>query len=114
MILNGLVISSDVQAMGFYDQVTGALRPSFSVVLTVIDEDEGERYECQFTDGFPLLETLKQRARDGAAPEELEALRDQLRQELPQKMERFPIRVKKVKSKGFIRLSASLQEAAVA
>jgi hypothetical protein len=114
MILNGLVISADVQEMTFYDQVTGAPRPGFSVVVTVIDEDEGERYECQFTEGFPLLEELKQAARQGASPEELEAIKGQLQQQLPQKMDRFPIRVKKVKSKGFVRLSASLQEMAVA
>ena len=110
MILQGFVLNADILASGFYEQVTGALKPGYSVTVTVVEdeEDSKEVYQCQFSDGFPTLEMLKQELKQngGQLPQDvLDQRVAQLRTELPPKMTPIALRVRRVKAKqGFLTL----------
>ncbi len=45
MLLQGLVLSGQVLESTFYDQVTGAAKPGYSVKLTVLDAEAGKEVE---------------------------------------------------------------------
>lgn len=107
MLLNAIVLGADVQkSEGFYDQVTGARKPSYMVVLSVIDADTHEKFDCQLTDGFPHLDELKELRRQGQPDDVLDDVAAQLRAELPQQMSRMTLEVVKFKGKSaaFIKL----------
>lgn len=113
MILQGIVFDGDVLESTFYDQVTGQPKPGYSVKLTVIDQDGGERYECQLADGFPTLDELKAQKKQGQPVEVLQQLAAQLRAELPPKMTPVMLDVRKIKGKGsFLTLVCRLAQAA--
>ena len=118
MILQGFVLNADVLTSGFYDQVTGALKPGVSVTLTVVEdeEDSKEVYQCQLSDGFPTLDMVKQEIKQngGLLPQDvLEQRVTQLRAELPPKMTPILLRVRRVKAKqGFMTLVCRFAQAA--
>ena len=110
MILQGFVLNADVFTSGFYDQVTGALKPGISVTLTVVEDeaDSKEVYQCSLSDGFPSLDMVKQELKQngGHVPQDvLDQRVQQLRAELPPKMTPIVLRVRRVKAKqGFMTL----------
>ena len=100
MLLNGLVLKSDVLESTFYDQATGAPKPGHSVKLTVLDADTDETYECQLTDGFATLEQLKDLKRQGQPIDVLQQVAAQLRTELPPRMTPITLEVVRIKGKN--------------
>jgi hypothetical protein len=113
MFLQGIVLSGDVLASTFYDQVTGMPKPGFSVKLVVLDADTDEKYECQVSDGFASLEQLKELKRQGQPTEVLQQVAEQLRTELPPKMTPITLQVRRIKGKGsFLTLVCRLAQAA--
>jgi|SRR5581483_10219149 len=114
MILNGIVLSSDVSSMMFYDQMTGApQKSSFSVRLTVLDADTDEKYDCQFND-FAGLDELKDLRDKNAPPQAIEDAVNRLRASLPPKMTPLTIEVRKVRvKKGFMSMACRLLNVAV-
>lgn len=115
MLLNAVVVSGDVQESVFYDQGTGAQKPQFVVNLTVLDADTDEKYECQVTEGFPLLEELKDRKRNNEPVDVLRQVADQLRASLPAKFTPLQLEVVKLKGKqvAFLKLVCRLVGAGV-
>jgi hypothetical protein len=113
MMLNGLVLSSDVLESTFYDQATGAPKHGFTVKLTVLDVDTDEKYDCQLTDGFATLEQLKDLKKQGQPVEVLQQVAMHLRTELPPKMTPMTLEVVRVKGKsGFLTLVCRFAQAA--
>jgi hypothetical protein len=116
MILQGFVLNADVFTSGFYDQVTGALKPGISVTLTVVEDeaDSKEVYQCSLSDGFPSLDMVKQELKQngGHVPQDvLDQRVQQLRAELPPKMTPIVLRVRRVKAKqGFMTLVCRLAQ----
>jgi hypothetical protein len=89
MLLQGLVLSGQVLESTFYDQVTGAAKPGYSVKLTVLDAETDEKYECQLSDGLPSLEQLQELKKQGQPADVLRQVATQLQAELPPKMSHF-------------------------
>lgn len=116
MLLNALVLESDVKENVFYDQMTGTPRPGYSVELTVLDVDTKEKYVCRVNDGITRLEEIKQLSREGQPADVLAQVVDQLRQELPPEMSRLPLEVLKLtgKSAAYIRLVCRFAQVAAA
>src|SRR3954471_2818392 len=114
MILNAIVLSGGVQESGFFDQLTGVQKPSYTVNLTVLDADTNEKYDCQLTEGFPRLEELKEARRQGAPADVQRQIAAQLEAELPPKMATLPLEVLKFKGKqaAFIKLVCRLAHVA--
>jgi hypothetical protein len=106
MILNAIVLSGGVQESGFFDQLTGVQKPSYTVNLTVLDADTNEKYDCQLTEGFQRLEELKEARRQGAPIDVQRQIASQLEAELPPKMSPLTLEVLKFKGKqaSFIKL----------
>ena len=100
MILQGLVLSGQVLESTFYDQSTGQPKPGYSVKLTVLDTETDEKYECQVSDGFPTLDTLKELKKQGQPPDVLRQAAAQLEMELPPKMSPIALSVQRIKGKG--------------
>ncbi|WP_338253486.1 hypothetical protein [Dictyobacter halimunensis] len=113
--MNAIVLNADVLESTFYDQVTGMPRPGFSVKLTVIDADTFEKYECQFSGGFPELEELKQLKQVNAAQEQYDEIVNRLRANLPATMSNINFDVVKIKGKGsFLTLVCRLPQGVAA
>ena len=116
MILNGLVLSSQVLNNTFYDQMTGEVKPSNSVKLTLLDADTDEKYECQFNSGFPVLEEIKELRRLKAAQDQIDDALARLEASFPPKMTPLTVEVVRIKGKGsfhtlscrFMRVSATV------
>ncbi len=100
MMLNGLVLSGDVLESTFYDQATGAPKHGYTVKLTVLDVETDEKYDCQLTDGFAMLEQLKDLKRQGQPVDVLQQAAAQLRSELPPKMTQIALEVVRIKGKN--------------
>jgi hypothetical protein len=100
MLLQGLVLSGQVLESTFYDQVTGAPKPGYSVKLTVLDAETDEKYECQLSDGLPSLEQLQELKKQGQPADVLRQVASQLQAELPPKMSQIALQVRRIKGKG--------------
>ena len=100
MLLQGLVLSGQVLESTFYDQVTGAAKPGYSVKLTVLDAETDEKYECQLSDGLPSLEQLQELKKQGQPADVLRQVATQLQAELPPKMSQIALQVRRIKGKG--------------
>jgi hypothetical protein len=113
MFMNAVVLEADVQESTFYDQVTGAPRPGHAVKMVVVDADTHEKYECQFSGGFPELEELKQLKQQGGTPQQFDDAVARLRQNLPGELTRFEFEVVRIKGKGsFLTLVCRLAQVA--
>ena len=110
MFMNAVMVSGDVQESVFYDQTTGAQKPQFVVNMTVLDADTDEKFECQVTEGFQLLEALKKAKNDGEPVDVLRQIADQLRAQLPPKFTPMQLQVLRFKGKqvAFIKLVCRL------
>jgi len=110
MRMNAIVMGADVQQSVFYDQMTGQEKPSYAVVMTVIDADTQEKYECQVTDGLSGLDELKGLKQQGAPADVLEQAAVRLRAGLPPQLTRLQLEVLKLKGKSaaFIKLVCRL------
>ena len=117
MLLNAMVLGADVQkSEGFFDQGTGMRKPSYMVVLSVIDMDTKEKYDCQLTNGFPRLDDLKELSRKGEPDDVIEQVMAELRAELPQVTTFLTLEVVKFKGKSaaFIKLVCRFPQGAMA
>ncbi|GCE48237.1 hypothetical protein EI42_06137 [Thermosporothrix hazakensis] len=111
MFLNAIVLSATVQEMSLYDQVTGAKKPSYSVIMNVLDADTDEKYTVQITSGFASLEQLKLLRKHNEPEQVLQQAAQQLQTELPPKMTTMALEVLKVKAKsGFLTLICRLAQ----
>src|SRR5579875_287563 len=72
----------------------------FTVKLTVLDVETDEKYDCQLTDGFAMLEQLKDLKRQGQPVDVLQQAAAQLRSELPPKMTQIALEVVRIKGKN--------------
>ena len=99
MLLQGMVLSGQVMESTFYDQLTGQPKPGLSVQLTVLDVETDEKYQCQLSEGFSMLEQLKDLRRQGQAID-IQQARVQLEGELPPKMASIALEVRGIKGKG--------------
>lgn len=97
MLLHAIIICSKVEEVMFYDEKTGAERPSFWINMTVIDDDTCEKYDIQVTDGYTSLSELISLKRKNAPADELRKIADHLRNELPQKFEKLDFKVLRLK-----------------
>lgn len=100
MLLQGLVLNSQVVESTFYDQMTGQPKPGYSVRLTVLDSETDEKYDCQLTDGFATLDQLKDLKKQGQPADVLAQVAQQLQSELPPKMASIALQVRRIKGKG--------------
>lgn len=118
MLLDAVVLSGEVRKSEYYDQMTGALKPGYSVNLTVIDAATDEKYTVQLTDGFNALEDLKQLKKQGAPADALDEAALRLQAELPAKFTQIPLEVIRFKGKTaqyitlICRLAQSIAQAA--
>ena len=99
MILQGMVLSSEVRENVFYDQVTGQPKPGYAVNLKVMDSETDETYQCQVTEGFQTLDYLKDLKKQGATAEVMQQAAAQLQTELPPKMTPVVLVVQRIKGK---------------
>ncbi|HLG77068.1 MAG TPA: hypothetical protein VKV29_09600 [Chthonomonas sp.] len=106
MLLNADVISGEVRETTFFDQGTGAPKPQWVVNMTVLDVDTDEKYDVQITEGFPLLEELKERKRQGEHVDVLRDLASQLEAQLPPRHTPMQLQVLKLRGKqvAFLKL----------
>ena len=109
MILNAEVLSGSVQESGFYDP-SGVQKFQWAIELKVTDVETDETYSVQITDGFPLLEELKQRKRNGESLEVLREVAAQLEAQLPGRHTPLQLQVLKLKGKqvAFLKLVCRL------
>ena len=114
MFLQGIVLSTEVRESGYYDQLTGELKPGYSVELTVIDAETDEKYKCQLSSGFARLEQLKEMQKQKQPLDALRQVADQLRAELPPKFTTLPLHVMRIKGKSAAFLTLVCQVAEVA
>jgi hypothetical protein len=109
MMMQGLVLSAEVSELALYDQMTGQLKPGYSVRMRVLDGDSDEKYECQVSEGLPGLDDLKLLKKQGQPTEALQQAAMALQAQLPAKMTPVTLQVKRIKAKGgFVTLVCSL------
>jgi len=115
MLLQGLVLNSQVVESTFYDQMTGQPKPGYSVRLTVLDSETDEKYECQLSEGIPSLDQLRDLKKQGQPADVLAQVAQQLQAELPPKMTHIALQVRRIKGKGsFLTLVCQLAAVAAA
>ena len=116
MYMNAVVIGSDVVESSFYDKVTGVPKPQWVLEMEVLDGDTREKYTVQVTEGFTRLDELKEAKRQGVHPDQLRAIADVLRNELPPNYTQLQLQVLKLKGKqvAFLKLVCRLVTAPVA
>ena len=100
MLLNAVVVSGEVSEYKDFDPRTGSEQAGYSVKLTVLDADTDEKYVCQLTDGFDLLETLKEMKRQKHPIDDLRQVAAQLEAQLPAKFTMLQLEVLRLKGKS--------------
>ncbi len=116
MLLQAIVLESDVREQVYYDSLTGVGTPGYAVNLTVLDAHTKEKYQCQITEGFAALEQLKELRRQKQPADVLREAAEQLRAELPSMMTALTLEVLRLKGKSaaYITLVCRLADVAAA
>lgn len=113
MLMQALVISTEVGEFPLYDQMTGVQKTNYSVRMSVLDLESHEKYECQVSEGIPALEDLKLLKKQGQPADVMQQAALALQGQLPAAMSQMTLFVKRVKANkgGFVTLVCSIAAA---